>query len=183
MGVACMGGVDGCATSGTTSAAATCNAAAGKEKGAKKGGKKSAVPVAQGNTLLRLRCALSCGHILYSAILTKFTCRWRRLFPVCFVLSLAQNYSRFLLLVIVCLLLIDRCVLVVTDEALQEAMDLPAAQFHFETALEMMNKLKEEQREQEGPDAPVSVCAGAVLAYVLVWDVGNVRTAELCVCA
>jgi hypothetical protein len=86
-------------------------------------------------------------------------------------------------MVMVCFWLSCRCVLVVTDEALQEATDLPAAQFHFETALEMMNKLKEQLREQEGPDAPVSVCAGAVLAYVLVWDVGNVRTAELCVCA
>jgi hypothetical protein len=88
----------------------------------------------------------------------------KRLFPVCLVLNLAHNYSRFLRVVIVCLLLTHRCVLVVTDEALQEATDLPAAQFHFETALEMMNKLKEQLREQEGPDAPVSVCAGAVRA-------------------
>jgi hypothetical protein len=67
MGVACMGGVDGCATSGTATAG-TGNTAAGKEKGAKKGGKKTAAPVAQGDTLLRLSCAVSCGHILYSAV-------------------------------------------------------------------------------------------------------------------
>jgi hypothetical protein len=54
MGVACMGGVDGCATSGTTTAAA--NAAAGKEKGSKKGGKKSAAPAETGNSFHRLRC-------------------------------------------------------------------------------------------------------------------------------
>jgi hypothetical protein len=67
MGVACMGGVDGCATSGTATAG-TGNTAAGKEKGAKKGGKKSAVPVAQGSTWLRLRCVVTSGHILYSAV-------------------------------------------------------------------------------------------------------------------
>jgi hypothetical protein len=65
MGVACMGGVDGCANSGTT--AATVNTT-GKEKGAKKGGKKTVAPVAQGNNLLHLSCAMSCGHILYSAV-------------------------------------------------------------------------------------------------------------------
>jgi hypothetical protein len=67
MGVACMGGVDGCANSGTATAG-TGNTAAGKERGAKKGGKKTAAPVAQGDTLLRLRCAVSCGYILYSAV-------------------------------------------------------------------------------------------------------------------
>jgi hypothetical protein len=51
MGVACMGGVDGCANSGTT--AATVNTT-GKEKGTKKGGKKSAAPVETGNTFLRV---------------------------------------------------------------------------------------------------------------------------------
>jgi hypothetical protein len=53
MGVACMGGVDGCANSGTTTAG-TVNTAAGKEKGGKKGGKKSAAPVETGNTFLRV---------------------------------------------------------------------------------------------------------------------------------
>jgi hypothetical protein len=72
-------------------------------------------------------------------------------------------------------------VLVVTDEALQEATDLPAAQFHFETALEMMNKLKEQLREQEGPDAPVSVCAGAVRACA-VFVLGTSERLS-CVCA
>jgi hypothetical protein len=55
MGVACMGGVDGCANSGTATAG-TGNTAGGKEKGAKKGGKKTAAPVAQGNSFHRLRC-------------------------------------------------------------------------------------------------------------------------------
>lgn len=36
-------------------------------------------------------------------------------------------------------------------------MDLEAAKFHFETALEMMGKLREEQQRQEGAGAEVSV--------------------------
>lgn len=48
---------------------------------------------------------------------------------------------------------------------MDEATDLPAAQFHFETALEMMDKLKQQQREEEGPDAAVSIVSAVMFCH------------------